>query len=118
VTKLSTEQQRHALVVTCRQVPEMDEKAIYASFSSSLRQFFCGEALGLLAEMILNGEAISFLVGGCRIAARGLQLWIAALSEQLRAWNVRVEDDLPSPLSPRLFMVQIGGIIPSTSRWK
>jgi hypothetical protein len=109
VTLSSTEQQRHALVVTCGQVPEIDEETVYASFSSSLRQFFCGEVLSLLAEMILNGEAISFLMGGCRIAARGLQFWIVASSEQLHAWNVQVEDDLPSLLSPRLFMV--------TDRW-
>lgn len=37
--------------------------------------------------------------GGCRIAVRGLQLWMAASSEQLRAWNSQVEDDLLSPPS-------------------
>jgi len=59
--------------------------------------------------MIMNAEAISFLVGGCRIAACGLQLWINASREQLHAWKVEVKDDLPLPPSSHPFMV--------TDRW-
>lgn len=96
-------------IVVSRRMPSASEQTSYASASADLRQFFCGKVLGLLAEMIMNAEAVSFLVGGCRIAARGLQIWINASQEQLRAWKVEVEDDLPPSPSSHLFMV--------TDRW-
>lgn len=96
-------------IIMSRRMPSASERATYASASAELRQFFCGKVLGLLTEMILNAEAISFLAGGCRIAARGLQLWINASREQLHAWKVEVDDDLPPPPSSHLFMV--------TDRW-
>ena len=60
------------------------------------------------ARKLVSGRRLQRM-GGCRIAARGLQLWINASREQLRAWNAPVGDDLPSPPSSHLFMV--------TDRW-
>jgi hypothetical protein len=98
----------NSYLLTSRLPRDGDEIPYYEPFSTRLSTFFSGEVERLLSEMVLNGEAVSFLIGGCRIAARGLQTWISASPDQLLAWG---SDTQSSPVPPhcRLFMV--------TDRW-